>query len=59
MKIFGIAIFILGALVLSFGLSSLIVYGICWCLGFAFTWKLALGAWLLQWLFGSIFKLSK
>ena len=32
---------------LDFALLSLITYLICFCFGIAFTWKLALGIWLI------------
>lgn len=30
-----------------FGITALIVKGICWAFDFAFTWKLAVGVWLI------------
>ena len=33
---------------LSFGTTALIVWGICKCFGFVFTWKLAMGIWLIM-----------
>ena len=40
---------------ISFGITGLIIKGICWAFGFAFSWKLALGIWLILALVGSIF----
>ena len=34
------------AMILSFGVTALIIKGICWAFGFIFTWKLAFGIWL-------------
>lgn len=43
-----IALIIIVALALSFGATALIVWGICKCFGFVFTWKLAMGIWLIM-----------
>ena len=43
-----IALIIIVALALSFGVTALIVWGICKCFGFVFTWKLAIGIWLIM-----------
>jgi len=40
---------------ISFGITGLIIKGICWAFGFAFSWKLAFGIWLILALVGSIF----
>lgn len=40
---------------ISFGITGLIIKGICWAFGFAFSWKLAFGIWLILVLVGSIF----
>ena len=40
---------------ISFGITGLIIKGICWAFGFTFSWKLALGIWLILALVGSIF----
>lgn len=45
-------ILILGA---SFGLTGLIIKGICWAFHKAFSWRLAFGIWLILGLIGSIF----
>lgn len=42
--------------ILSFGITSAILYGICWAFNFAFSWKLAIGVWLLIIILRSIFK---
>ena len=36
----------------SFGLTALIVKGICWAFGFTFTYKIAFGVWLIILLIG-------
>ena len=59
MKTLGFILMVLFALAMSFGITTLIVYGICWTLGFVFTWKLAIGAWLIITILQSIFKQSK
>lgn len=47
MKIIGTYVVILAiCLLLSFGVTALIVKGVCWAFGFVFTWKLAFGIWL-------------
>lgn len=43
-----IALIIIVALALSFGTTALIVWGICKCFNFVFTWKLAMGIWLIM-----------
>ena len=43
---------ILGA---SFGLTGLIIKGICWAFHKTFSWRLAFGVWLILGLMGSIF----
>lgn len=40
---------------ISFGITGLIIKGICWAFGFAFSWKLAFGVWLILALVGSVF----
>ena len=50
--IIGIIAIILGA---SFGITGLIIKGICWAFGFAFSWRLAFGVWLVSILIGSAF----
>lgn len=40
---------------ISFGITGLIIKGICWAFGLAFSWKLAFGIWLILALVGSIF----
>ena len=48
----GIIALILGA---SFGLTGLIIKGICWAFHKTFSWRLAFGVWLILGLIGSIF----
>lgn len=43
-----IALIIIVALALSFGVTAFIVWGICKCFDFVFTWKLAVGIWLIM-----------
>ena len=45
-------ILIVGA---SFGLTGLIIKGICWAFHKTFSWRLAFGVWLILGLIGSIF----
>ena len=42
-------------IVLGFGITGLIVKGICWAFNFAFSWRLAFGVWLVLLLVSSIF----
>ena len=51
--------FIALVLALSFGVSALIVKGICWCFGLAFSLKYAFGVWLVLILVSSFFRNSK
>ncbi len=40
---------------ISFGLTGLIIKGICWAFHKTFSWKIAFGVWLILGLIGSIF----
>lgn len=40
----------------SFGFTALLVKGVCWAFGYAFSWKTAFGIWLLILLVGGAFK---
>lgn len=40
---------------LSFGITSALIYGICWAFGITFTWKLAIGLWFIFLILHSIF----
>lgn len=44
---------------IGFGLTGLVIKGICWAFGFAFSWKLAFGVWLILVLVGSVFSGTK
>lgn len=59
MKYLGLSLVMVLACVLGFGISSAILYGICWAFGLNFTWKLALGVWLVSIILRSIFKSNK
>ena len=48
--------FIALSLAISFGLVSLIFYGICWAFGIAFAWKIAVGIWLTYLLLSAVFR---
>lgn len=41
------AILLIGVIALSYGTTALLIYGICWCFSLQFSFKLALGVWLL------------
>ena len=43
-----IILIVIIAIALSLGATALIVWGICKCFGFVFTWKLAIGIWLIM-----------
>ena len=43
-----VILIIIIAIALSLGATALIVWGICKCFGFVFTWKLAIGVWLIM-----------
>lgn len=48
MKYIGIYVAIVIALLLaSFGFTSLLVKCLCWAFGYAFSWKIAFGIWIL------------
>lgn len=38
---------IIGLLIFSFGITALLVKGICWAFGLAFSLKIAFGVWLI------------
>lgn len=54
--IFIVIIMFVGAILIDFLVLSLIVYAICWCLGFTFSFKLAFGVYLVFQLIRGIFK---
>ena len=56
--ILGVAIFV-GVLALSFVATSAIIYGICWAFHLTFTWRYALGIWLILLILRSIFRSGK
>ncbi len=43
-----VILIIIVVIALSLGVTALIVWGICKCFGFVFTWKLAIGVWLIM-----------
>ena len=49
-------VMIVGAMLIDYLVCALIVYCICWCFGFMFTFKLALGVYLVYLLIRGIFK---
>ncbi len=56
MKTFIIAVvFILSVLIIQFLLASFVVWIVCWSFDLTFTWKYALGAWVVFMLTKSIF----
>lgn len=54
--IFITIVMIVGAILIDFLVLSLIVYAICWCLGFTFSFKLSFGVYLVFQLIRGIFK---
>lgn len=54
MKIFLFLCLILGICAVSFGLTAGIVYLVCLCFSIAFSWKIALGVWLIILLFNPV-----
>ena len=44
---------------IGFGITGLIIKGICWAFSLAFSWKVAFGIWLIMILVGSIFSGTK
>lgn len=59
MKLLGFVLSITLIFILSFGITSSVVYGICWAFGLNFTWKIAIGIWLVLYILKSIFKSNK
>ncbi len=45
-KVIATTLVILLAIAFGFGITSGLVYGICWAFGFDFTWKIAVGIYL-------------
>lgn len=56
MKIFGAIMLAIFIVALDFGITSLLVYGICWCFGANFTFKVALGVWLITIIVGAVIR---
>lgn len=54
----GVAV-ILGFYAIGFGITGLIIKGICWAFSLTFSWKVAFGIWLIMILVGSIFSGTK
>ena len=54
--IFIVIVMFVGAMLIDYLVLSLIVYAICWCLGFTFSFKLAFGVYLVFQLIRGIFK---
>ena len=54
--IFIAIVMIVGAMLIDYLVSALIVYSICWCFSLAFSFKLALGVYLVYLLIRGIFK---
>lgn len=54
--IFIVIVMFVGAMLIDYLVCALIVYSICWCFGFMFTFKLALGVYLVYLLIRGIFK---
>ena len=46
---------IIVAVAIGFGITSGLLYGICWAFGFKFTWKLAIGVYLVLVLIKAVF----
>lgn len=46
-------------LVLSFALTSAIIYGICWAFKLTFAWRYAFGIWLILLILRSVFRGEK
>ena len=51
-----IVLTVIVCLAISFGISSLLVYIACWAFGFHFTWKLAIGVYVVLALIGGFLK---
>ena len=54
--IFIVIIMFVGAMLIDYLVCALIVYSICWCFSLAFSFKLALGVYLVYLLIRGIFK---
>ena len=52
-------IVVLGVYAISFGITGLIIKGVCWAFGLAFSWRLAFGIWLIMILVKGLFDGSK
>ena len=56
LKVLEIIFIIVFAMALSLGIWSGIIYLICLCFDLTFSWKIAIGIWLVSLLVGSVFK---
>lgn len=54
--IFIVIVMFVGAMLIDYLVCALIVYSICWCFSFTFSFKLALGVYLVYLLIRGIFK---
>ena len=50
-----VLIALVGVAILDFALVAVIVKGVCWAFGFAFSWKIAFGVWLIVLLLHAVF----
>lgn len=53
-----VAIVLIAFLALSFFMTAAIVFGICWAFALTFSWKLAVGVWLILCLVRGIFSVT-
>lgn len=56
MTIFALILIILFALILSFFITAGALYIICWAFSLVFSWKMAIGIWILLNLLSGVFK---
>ena len=53
-QILGLIAYIVGMIALDIVIVSAVYYAICWCFGLVFSWKIALGIWILVIVFKNV-----
>lgn len=59
LTVLGVIALVSVAVILSFGCTFALVYGICWAFGLTFSWKVAFGIWLVLILINFNIKITK
>lgn len=53
-----VVLMVIGILLFSFGLTALMVFGVCWAFGLDFSLKIAFGIWVLLFILKGVFSIN-